>query len=94
VVQGFPQLKGVHKGLARPVFPVQFEKAFAPDFEGHDPFAIPFDPQVQKISSLAQEKRPPEDVRGFKMLQNITSLQKNGCRSLCSKTCQVKKYLF
>ncbi len=64
MVQGFPELQGIHQGLAASIFPVQPDQAFAPDQKRGDSVAI--DPDPGKIPTVAQEKRPTEDVRDLK----------------------------
>jgi hypothetical protein len=73
VIQGFPQLQGIHQGLAAPILAVQPDQAFTPDQKRGHTFVI--DPDPGQVPAIAQEKRPTEDVRDLKdMLVHLVHL--------------------
>lgn len=63
----------VHQGAAGPVFMIKPVKIVAADLKGRDPAGRVLDPDSAQITTLAQEKRPDEDVRGLVMLGDRSS---------------------
>jgi hypothetical protein len=66
VIQGLAELQRIHQGLAASILPIKLVETFALDQERGNLFAIAVHPDPAQISSIAQEKRPTEDIRDLK----------------------------